>query len=230
MPVIVYKTLDLNILYVQGRRILCEFCRQPFTYVLGERKTFNVTGVPMISNDEGMRKDAMKKASAGLAKVAQSKNQGQALCPHCKRYQGWMVRQSKMVGLGCGFLGGIAIAGLLAIVTGIWFEWSSEVIFGVTIGGSILGVVLGHFWSLDSNPQRDQNDQRAIRDDEVPGLLSRCTKDGYEPFLFWYLTLGNKTNEQEALVSLGVADSSGRPPVFPRELNSDFVVSQLQHA
>jgi hypothetical protein len=227
MPVIVYKTLDLNILYVQARRILCEFCRQPFTYVLGDRKTFNVTGVPLVSNDEGMRKDAMKKAASGLARVARSKNQGQALCPHCKRYQGWMVRQSKMAGLGCGFLGGIAAAGLLAILAGIWFEWGSEVIFGVTIGGSLLGVGLGQVWSLDGGPHRDKEDQRAIRDDEVPRLLDRCRKEGYEPFLFWYLTLGNKTNEQEALVSLGISDSSGRPPIFPRELNSDFVVGQL---
>jgi hypothetical protein len=230
MPVIVYKTLDLNILYVQGRRILCEFCRQPFTYVLGDRKTFNVTGVPIVSNDEGMKKDAMKKAASGLAKIARSKNQGQALCPHCKRYQGWMVRQSKTVGLGCGFLGGLAVAGLVAILAGIWLEWGEGLIFGITGAGSLLGVVSGHFWSLDSGPHREKEDQRAIKDDEVPGLLDRCLKDGYEPFLFWYLTLGNKTNEKEALVSLGISDSSGRPPVFPRELNSDFVVGQLQQA
>ena len=31
MPMIVYKTLDLKVLYVQARRILCEYCRQPFT-------------------------------------------------------------------------------------------------------------------------------------------------------------------------------------------------------
>lgn len=49
-------------------------------------------------------------------------------------------------------------------------------------------------------------------------------------YSFWYLTLGNKTNEKEALVSLGVADESGRPAVFPREMGSEFVVQKLQQA
>lgn len=230
MPVIVYKTLDLTVLYVQARRILCEFCREPFTYVVGDRKTFNVTGIPIVSNDEGMRKEAMKKAADGLAKVARSKNQGAALCPFCKRYQGFMVSHSRTVGLGCGFLGGIALAGFAAILAGIWFAWSAEVSFGVTAGGAVLGLALGKKWSLDSAPQLDQEDGRSKRDDEIPSFLARCRQDGYEPILFWYLTLGNKTNEKEALVSLGVADESGRPAVFPREMGSEFVVQKLQQA
>jgi hypothetical protein len=230
MPVIVYKTLDLNVLYVQGRRILCEFCREPFTYVLGDRKTFNVTGIPVVSNDDGMRAQAMKKAADALAKVSRSKYQGEALCPNCKRYQGWMVSRSMRTGLGCGFLGGVAVAGLVAILAGIWFAWSTEVIFGVTVAGAIAGVALGKMWSLTTGPHREKDDQRALRDGDVPGFLERCRQDGYEPFLFWYLALGNKANEQEALVSLGIADSSGRPPIFPREMSSDLVVRQLQQA
>lgn len=66
MPVIVYKTLELKVLYVQARRILCEYCRQPFTYVVGERKTFNVTGIPIVSSDEGMQSEATKKAASSL--------------------------------------------------------------------------------------------------------------------------------------------------------------------
>lgn len=230
MPVIVYKTLDLSVLYVQARRILCEFCREPFTYVLGDRKTFNVTGIPVVSSDDGMRQQAMKKAADSLAKLSRVKNQGEALCPHCKRYQGWMVSRSMKTGLGCGFLGGIVVAGLIAILAGIWFAWSTEVIFGVTAVGAVAGVALGKTWSLTSGPHRDQEDQRSLKDSDVPGFLERCQQDGYEPFLFWYLALGNKANEKEALISVGVADSSGRPPLFPRELSSDLVVRQLQQA
>lgn len=229
MPIIVYKTLDLNVLYVQARRILCEFCRQPFTYLLGDRKTFNVTGVPIVSSDDGMRKEAMKKASAGLAKVARAKNTGQALCPHCKRYQKWMVSQSRMTAMGCGFLGGIALAGIVALLAGIWFQWSSEVILGVTVAGAIAGLVVGKLSSLDASPQQKE-DGRSLRDDEVPGFLKRSVQEGYEPFLFWYLTLGNKAKEKEALVSLGVSDLSGWPPIFPRELSSEVVVRALQQA
>jgi hypothetical protein len=229
MPVIVYKTLNLNVLYVQGRRILCEFCRTPFSYIVGDRKTFNVTGVPIVSSDDGMRKEASKKAAAGLARVAREKNAGQALCPHCKRYQRWMVSHSRMTGMGCGFLGGIAIAGLLAIFAGSWFGWGSEVMLGLTVAGAVAGIVIGKLASLDVGPHQKE-DQRALRDEDVPGFLQHCSQGGYEPFLFWYLAMGNKAREKEALISLGIADVSGRPPVFPRELSSDMVVRQLQQA
>jgi hypothetical protein len=229
MPVIVYKTLDLNVLYVQARRILCDFCRLPFTYVIGDRKTFNVTGVPIVSSDDGMRKEAMKKAASGLARIARSKNAGQALCPHCKRYQKWMVSKSRMTAMGCGFLGGIALAGLVALLAGIWFEMSSEVMLGVTAAGAAAGLALGKIKSLDAGPHQKE-DGRSIRDDDVPGFLKRSLQGGYEPILFWYLALGNKAREKEAFVSLGVADVSGWPPVFPRELSSDEVVRHLQGA
>jgi hypothetical protein len=229
MPVIVYKTLDLHVLYVQARRILCELCREPFTYVLGDRKTFNVTGVPIVSSDDGMRREAMKKASAGLTKVARSKNAGQALCPHCKRYQPWMVSHSRMTGMGCGFLGGIVLAGLLAIFAGIWFQWSSEWMLLVTVAGAATGLAVGKVHSLDGGPQLKE-DQRSLPDQDVPGLLERCRSGGYEPFLFWYLALGNKVKEKEALISLGIADVSGRPPIFPSELASDAVMRRLQQS
>jgi hypothetical protein len=229
MPVIVYKTLNLNVLYVQGRRILCEFCRQPFTYVLGDRKTFNVTGVPIVSSDDGMRKEAMKKAASGLAHIARSKNNGQALCPYCKRYQKWMVSKSRTTAMGCGFLGGIVLAGFLAIFAGIWFQSSSEVMLALTVAGAVVGLAIGKRTSLETGPHQKE-DQRSLRDEDVPGFLQRCVQGGYEPFLFWYLALGNKAREKEALISLGVADVSGRPPVFPRELASDLVVRQLQQA
>lgn len=230
MPVIVYKTLNLSVLWVQGRRILCEYCREPFTYVHGDRKTFNVTGIPIVSSDDGMRKEAMKKAVTGLAQVARSKNQGQALCPNCKRYQRWMVSHSRTIGIGCGLLGGAVLAGMIALFAGIWFAWSAEVMVGLILAGAILGLVLGKMASLDPGPHRDKQDQRALADRDVPGFLDKCQQGGYEPFLFWYLALGNKANEKEALVSLGVHDSSGRPPVFPRELGSDLVLRGLQRA
>lgn len=230
MPVIVYKTLDLNVLYVQARRILCEYCRQPFTYVLGERKTFNVAGIPIVSSDEGMQSEATKKAASSLAKIAREKNKGVALCPHCKRYQGFMVTHSQMVGLGCGLLGGLGLVGLAAMLASIWFMWGSEVILGLTFGGAVLGLALGKMWALDRGPHQQLEDQRALRDDEVPDLLARCQQEGYEPFLYWYLAVGEEPKENEAFLSLGVRDSSGRPPIFPREMGSDFVVRELQQA
>ena len=230
MPMIVYKTLDLKVLYVQARRILCEYCRQPFTYVLGERKTFNVTGIPIVSSDEGMQGEATKKAASSLAKIDKEKNKGVSLCPHCKRYQGFMVTHSQMMGLGCGFLGGLGIVGFAAMMASIWFMWSSTVVMGLTLGGSALGLAIGKKWALDRGPHRDLEDQRALKDDEVPDLLARCQQEGDEPFLHWHLAVGEEPAEDEAFLSLGIRDTSGRPPIFPREMVFDFVVGQLQQA
>ncbi len=141
-----------------------------------------------------------------------------------------MVSHSRTVGLGCGFLGGIALAGLIAMLAGMWFAWGAETVFGMTAAGALLGLALGKQYSLDSAPQLDKEDGRSMRDGDIPSFVARCRRDGYEPILFWYLTLGNKTNEKEALVSLGVRDESGRPAIFPREMGSEFVVERLQQA
>lgn len=227
MPVIAYKTLDLKVHYVQARRILCEYCRTPFTYVFGEQKTFNVTGVPLISSDEGMQQAAMKNAAKSLSKIARAPNKGEAICPNCKRYQGWMVRHSRAVGFGCGFLGGLGIAGAIAIAVGIWFMWE-RAILPITIGGAILGLVIGKWWALDRGPHPDKDDERSLMDDEVPQLLAQCEQEGYDPFLYWYLSLGNEPKEDEAVISLGVHDTSSRPKIFPHELSSDTKVRELQ--
>ena len=228
MPVIVYKTMDLDILYVQGRRILCDGCRQPFTYVYGDRKTVNVTGIPIVSSDDGMRQSAMKKAATELAKLARAKNPGQALCPHRKRYQSFMIAQARKTAIGCGFFGGLLGVGALAIAAGIWFTWSSSAIVATTIAGAVIGLVGGLKLTLTRGPHRDAEDQTSMKDEDIPPLLERCTEENCDPFLFWYLALGNEPGEKEALISLGVYDVSGRPPIFPRDLSSDVAVRQLQ--
>ncbi len=84
MPVIVYKTMTIELFYAQGRRIQCEHCQQPFCYVTGGVQSAQTTGVPIVSSDDGMRQTALNQAISGLRKTAKKRKAGQAMCPHCQ--------------------------------------------------------------------------------------------------------------------------------------------------
>jgi hypothetical protein len=228
MPVIVYKTLTLNIKYAQARRILCEHCRQPFTYVWGDSQEFKATGVPLLSSDDGMRKSAMKQAANALAKVAKSPNKGLSMCPHCHCYQSWMVRKSWLAGLGCGLVAGLLLTGIVAIVAGIWFSWGSGLIAAVVAAGAVAGLAFGATSAVRKGPHPQKKDESAMTDGEVPALLKTCQEKNADFVLLWYLALGNKVAEKQALVSLGVYDTTGQRPLFPRELTTTHALVQLR--
>jgi hypothetical protein len=228
MPVIVYKTLTLNIQYAQARRILCESCRQPFTYVWGDSQEFKATGVPLLSSDDGMRKSAMKQAAAALANVAKLPHKGQSLCPHCRVYQPWMVRRSWFTSLGCGLIAGVLLGFGVALGAGIWFSWGTNAIVGVAVAVTVAGLALGSTVAIRKGPHPEKTDESALRDADVPALLKKCEEQQADLVLLWYLALGNKVQEKQALVSLGVYDMTGQRPIFPRELSTTHVVAQLR--
>jgi hypothetical protein len=226
MPV--YKTLELNVHHVQARRILCEHCRQPFSYVWGSQETFKVAGVPILSSDEGMRKSALKKATAALAEVARRPNQGTGLCPHCKRYQVFMVKAGRLTGMGCGLLAGLALGAIVAFGLGYWLSWSIPVSLGLTAAVAVGGIAVGRSMVQTVGPHTSQAATGSLRDDEVPALIAQCAEKQHDPILYWYVSSGNEPRQDELVVSLGAVDLSRRPRLFPRELESDAVMRRLR--
>ncbi len=227
MPVIVYKTLKLNLQYAQARRIVCEHCRQTFTFVWGDSQQFEATGVPLLSSDDGMRKRAMTQAVKALTAVAKQPRKGMSMCPHCLRYQPWMVRKSRFATLGCGFGAGLALAVIISVVAGIWFDWGTRPIAAVVAAGVVLGLVFGAMNAVRTGPHTGKTDESAMRDSEVPPFLEKAKAQGVDPILFWYLALGNKVAEKQGLVSLGAYDMTNQRPIFPRELSTTHVLVQL---
>ena len=227
MPVIAYKTLTLNILYAQSRRIQCEHCRLPFTYVWGKRDNFQAVGVPLLSSDEGMRDSAMKQAVNALAGVARDRNKGESLCPNCQRYQRWMVSNSRFSKLGCGGLLGLALAGIAAIITASSLDWGAAAILGLVAAGVIIGLALGARAAKKVGPHPGMSDRSAMKDDEVAPFLQVCQEKGVDPVLFWYVALGNRPGEKEGFVSLGVLDTTDQQPIFPRDLSTEYAIHRL---
>ena len=48
MPIIVYKTLNLTTVHAQIKRIACEACGGPFSYVVMEKLPFPFLGDPVV--------------------------------------------------------------------------------------------------------------------------------------------------------------------------------------
>lgn len=219
MPVIVYKTSTLHLCYVQVRRIQCEFCSNPFCYVWSGTEMVQVTGIPIVSSDESMQKNVQEQAEKSLNAVSKKPKQGEAMCPHCHRYQSWMAWNSHFSEIGCFSLVGLGLAGLLGFI-GIVMEFVPRnteglVMIGSLIFGLIVGIAYGKSRSITEGPHPDLEDHRAFKDDEFKGWLAQCMEKELDPFLAWWGTLGGDPGEH-ALVSLGFHDTA-RPMLFPPE-------------
>lgn len=229
MPVIVYKTMTIELFYAQGRRVECDSCGQPFCYIHGGVESAQVTGLPLISGDDGMRRDALRQAVVGLKKTAKKSKVGEATCPHCKCYQNWMVSKSKNREMGCFGVLGLLFFGILpGIFAGIYGK--EDYVMPLLIGGSIVGLVAGIMFgrsrALDRGPHQDKQDDRSMTDQDFEKFLQKCEAQEYDPFLYWWITLGHNPGEKQAPVSIGLEDTT-TDPKFPHPLSTDaFIAAQ----
>ena len=230
MPVIVYKTLTVELFYAQGRRIHCERCQQPFCYIVGGVESAQTTGLPLVSNDDGMRQTAINQAISGLRKTAKKRKVGEAMCPHCQSYQGWMVTNSHLSNMGCfALLGLVLLAIVVAILNGI-FQWTDEwlmLIGGSLVVGGLLGLIAGKFLAISAGPHLDKQDSRSMTDDEFRDFLAKCDQHDADPFLLWWISLGNEPGDKQAPVGLGLEDQTGQP-VYPLDMSTDHVLARVR--
>lgn len=228
MPVIVYKTMTIELFYAQGRRITCDSCQQPFVYIHGGVETAQTTGVPVVSSDDGMRKTALKQAIKSLRKTAKKEKAGEGLCPHCHCYQGWMVRASHMGNMGCFFALGAGLLTLGPLILNAIFDWTDEwgtmLLGGLVIGG-VLGLIIGKITAITVGPHPDEEDARSMTDDEFEDFLGKCDEEDLDAFLLWWITVGNEPGDKQAPVSIGLEDTTGMPE-FPEDLSTDYVIAR----
>ncbi|MCJ8332161.1 MAG: hypothetical protein HRT89_09995 [Lentisphaeria bacterium] len=231
MPIIAYKTVTINIHYAQGRRIDCEHCHQPFTYITDGDESAQSTGLPLVSSDEGMGKSAMKGLSKSLASVAGKKNTGHGICPHCSQYQGWMVRNSLTKNIGCCSFGIAFVFALVPVIINIFKDhldmgmW----ILGAAILGFILGIGLGFLTALKGGVQRELDEDETIlsMDDEfLQAHLDACGENDYDPILTWLLMTGFEPSDDAPLISLGFNDYS-KQQIIPYEISSVAALEEL---
>jgi hypothetical protein len=186
-------------------------------------------GVPLISGDDRMRQDALKQAVAGLRVTAKRKQAGEAMCPHCQCFQNWMVsatRNSRMLWFG---ILGMVLGGVIPAV-GLAIAESGELVLPALAGGAVFGLVSGILFGrsrgLERGPHHGSEDGRSMTDDEFQEYLQRCEANEVEPFLAWWVGVGNEPGKQELPVSVGLEDTTSAPK-FPEDLSTDaFIAAQ----
>ena len=229
MPVIVYKTMTIELFYAQGRRIVCEHCQNAYMYIHGGVESAQTTGVPIVSSDDGMRDTALRNAIAGLHKTAKKAKVGEAMCPHCQCYQGWMASKSLLFNLGCFFLLGVVLLGIIAAIVNAIFDIGSfvTIVGWSVVAGAILGLIAGKLVAIKVGPHHGEEDNRAMNDDQFREFLAQCDEHDADPFLARWVTLGNEPGEQQAVVSLGLEDQTGQP-IYPAEMSTDHVLANVK--
>jgi hypothetical protein len=223
------RTLTLDVCHVQGRRIRCGWCEQPFTYVLEGRKKHESYGVALVSTDEALQRGALEKARKALVKIGGAPDQGEARCPHCSRYQAWMLRRSRIAkttkwGLWFG------IPPALWFLIKYLFSVRGTPLSSLLVPGAAclllagVGVGIGRLRSLPSAPVRDGADPRAATDDEVRDLLTLAAREGEDPLHRWYLTLHDQAPADALVITMGFLDRPG-DGFFPADLRSAKVLA-----
>ena len=71
-------TMTIELFYAQGRRIECDSCQQPFVYIHGGGESAQTTGVPVVSNDDKMRDNALRQAIRSLNKLRRNSKSAKA--------------------------------------------------------------------------------------------------------------------------------------------------------
>lgn len=233
MPVIYYKTLDIDILCAQARRIECCHCFKSFSYIHGENVSGRSTGLPVVSSDNKMGEAALRRALEGIPKLAEKEFIGKGLCPYCKRYQDWMVKASLQAWTITGFILGGLIGGILgAILSGAYNFFDGSLGTGAIVGGlglATLGVVIGLLARIKGGPHRQRAHPESMTDKQLTEHLALCDEKELDPFKVWLLDTGMKPTEKMGFTSLGLLDLTGRP-VFPQEWSTEQMMKDFEAA
>jgi hypothetical protein len=213
MPVIVYKTMQVTAIYAQIRHITCEWCAQAYTYLAVGTHTSQTVGLPVVSSDEGMREEVGRHLSRALEGVGKRPRLGRGMCPHCQRYQGWMVRDSFHSLLPRGLFVGALVGGIASIGLAIAYMMWSTYAMGVS-NAALLGVFLGcaggfgWAWmkSLSHAPYVGMYDSRAMKPTDFTAFVAECKQREFEPSLAWYSMSGGSFDPNYPVAPLPEVD------------------------
>jgi len=98
-----YKGVEVELAWVQARRILCEFSREPFVYICHGIAEAESTGMIAFDNYDKLQQVALANGKDMLFDLAEGDQLGTVLCPCCGRYQSWML---DAIRVGQAMLGG----------------------------------------------------------------------------------------------------------------------------
>ncbi len=144
---LVAKDASFKAVWAQPRRIVCGHCHDAFVYLAMGEISARASVMRGRGSDETLRAQGRKALEKAVTEATGKPRLGAALCPHCHRYQEWMVRASRFQSVGtCAFVGMLvgALAGWIAAIA-IAIKAGKEVLdFEVLlpVDGALLGLGL----------------------------------------------------------------------------------------
>jgi hypothetical protein len=219
------KYIKITIRYAQARRIRCEHCNAPYSFVFGgTRSGFDSAGA-MLADDNELRRAAFREAADAVDAVASGERAGRGRCPHCHRLQGWM-RVEAGFAIGALLVLALILAGAAWFVTRMFAASMTAVIVGagVAIVGAPLAVVVGKQSADSEGPEPEEVDPFVKTDEQLQQYVEASLRLGEDPFMRWWkeadkpLISSREKNTDE--FSMGIWDQTEAPLITVESLTS----------
>ncbi|BBM84508.1 hypothetical protein [Candidatus Uabimicrobium amorphum] len=201
---ILIKKTYVDTLFLQARKIVCHHCNKPFTYIATKKGKATQTSLRFVAPDDGDLEDHMNKHGLRWAK---KKKLGEALCPHCKRYQSWMVMKSRLSLLPRCWATMFVFAMIIVSFTIDDRTLTSTLGLAILLGlTTVLAMVLVALLGIRSGVHNER-DNRSKDDERLAKLIQECQVSKADPVEVWYFHhMGMELTEADASVSLGFLD------------------------
>jgi hypothetical protein len=208
------KRQTYKAVYVEPRRIACEYCNDVFVYLVTGKVSVSVDAWRW-EEDAVLARKGTKDLHAKVERATKAPRLGLALCPGCHWYQGWMVRRSRRgplailaiagasIGLALGFVGMCLELHRDLAATEIWLP------VGGAFAGLCLGASLAYLWGsifgVSHGAHPHVEDPASIGDKAWLELV-RASKPGH--VRAWYQRLGRPLPKGAELYPLPLRDET----------------------
>ena len=225
------KIVSIKVFHAQIRRISCEHCREPFSFVDGGTLTGDAVGGGVFgADDDDLRRLAFRKVARMLEQRGRREQRGEGRCPHCGALQAWMVKNARRGSMERFALWGLVPGGLATILLFNLLP-SEELAFVIGLALTVLlagaGAAFGYLRAKGRGERAGENDPRVRTDEQLRDWMERCLQRNHDPALQWWLDCGAKPPQRSMHFSLGVLDLAEPSSGVPEPLSTEGRIKVL---
>lgn len=179
-------SITVTLRFAQARRIDCEHCGQPYTFVEGGTTTGFESSSGAFADEADMRRSAFREAANTLDEYGEDAQRGRGRCPHCHRLQEWM-RVTAGTAIAGFAIASLVVAGILGFAAS--FFTSDTIAWGGAGGLAAVGVILSLLFgkhAADSEDPVPIVDHAVKTDEQLHEYIQASLDAGEDPFLRWW--------------------------------------------
>ncbi|MEM6995498.1 MAG: hypothetical protein AAF721_33620 [Myxococcota bacterium] len=219
--------MSVGIQWAQARRITCEHCSQPYTFVEGGTERADAGQSVAFADAAELRRTAFRDAANAVDEAAEIAERGRGHCPHCHQLQEWM-RVSAATAIG----GLLAVSAAVAGLAGYLAE-SAIAVAAVAGVGAVLSVVVGRKLADPPGPAAHRVDPLVKTDEQLIALIGQFADPTRDPLVQWWKTAAKPAvlnNKNLIEFSMGIWDQATQPLDVPYGLTTRARSAALNRA